>query len=670
MLIRNYFLVWVVIIVAVFTMSLAGSVSVPLAAQTRAIDSLKLLLRSSASLPDSQRVALLNALSFEFHAQSPDSARFYGQQARTLAESTGNKAGYAKAQNYIGNSYYMQGNYDQAMRFYLDALDRREQLGDSVGVAGSLNNVGLVYAAQRSYSQALSYYVRAAALNERLGNKLFLGRNFNNIAQVYEQLGKLDSALLYNHRSLEVKRALGDKAGEAVSLSSIGTIDAQLGHFEAALRSLGAALRLHEELKQYAEAAKTLNAIGDVALKQENTTLAAQSYRQALNVAQSSHIRPQERAAYKGLAECAERTGNFRQAYEFHKQYFAVHDSIFNESTRKQIEELQVKYDVSKKEAQISVLQKENALQAAQRKFFIAGGVLLAVILLALSVAYRIRKCSGAEIARQKTLAENRAVEVERMNTELHANNEELQRINKELENANSFKIKMLSVVSHDLKNPLGTIIGFAEMIMMETPISSTLHEFAARINETGWRMIHLTQDLLDGAARDLRQIHVRHNTVEFTSIVSDVVREYQHRAAEKQQIISFTEPTTLVVAGDAERLRQVVENVVSNAVKYAPVATHITVTVEHRHSCVRLSVRDEGPGLSEHDKQHAFQFFQRLSAQPTGGENSTGVGLAIVKHIVELHNGRVWIESERDKGIQGATFVVELPAASEEHIH
>jgi signal transduction histidine kinase len=651
---------------SVASIILAASVH-PATAQTRTIDSLRgLLVRQQ---PDTQRVALLNALSFEFHAQSPDSARLYGNQARTLAESTGNQAGYAKALNYIGNSYYMQGNYDQAIKYYFDALTRRERLGDSVGVAGSLNNVGLVYAAQQSYTQALSYYFRAAALNERLGNKLFLGRNFNNIAQSYERLGKLDSALLFNERSLEVKRSIGDKAGESVSLSNIGSISTQLGRFDDAVRYHREALGLQQELKQFAEAAKTLNAIGDAALRQGNTEFAASSYREALIIAAAAHIRPQERAAYKGLADCAERTGKFQQAYEYHKQYFAVHDSIFNESTRKQIEELQVKYDLSKKEAQISVLQKENALQAAERKFFIAAAVSLGALVLALSIAYRIRKRSEVEIARQKTLAEERAAEVLRINEELNSSNEELQRTNTALEEANAFKVRMLSVVSHDLKNPLNAILGFAEMIAMETDHAATPHALANHIRTTGWRMVELIKDLLDVAAQDMgrtNNIGMRRTTLDMAELVADVVQDFKHRAAEKHQTITLNTPPTALITADAERLRQVVENLVSNAVKYSPLNTPIHVELTQNNNYITLAVKDDGPGLTVEDQAQAFQFFQRLSAQPTDGEDSTGVGLGIVKQIVELHRGRVWVESKRDAGIRGATFFVELPTAEE----
>ena len=106
----------------------------------------------------------------------------------------------------------------------------------------------------------------------------------------------------------------------------------------------------------------------------------------------------------------------------------------------------------------------------------------------------------------------------------------------------------------------------------------------------------------------------------------------------------------------------QVLENLVSNAVKYSPVGKNIFVRLKKEAGAVRLEVQDEGPGLSAEDQKKLFGKFARLSAKPTGGEHSTGLGLSIVKKMVEAMNGKVWCESELGKG---ATFIVTMPEAT-----
>jgi signal transduction histidine kinase len=123
---------------------------------------------------------------------------------------------------------------------------------------------------------------------------------------------------------------------------------------------------------------------------------------------------------------------------------------------------------------------------------------------------------------------------------------------------------------------------------------------------------------------------------------------------------VHFEAEAGCVVIGDIQRLQELVDNVLSNAIKYSPKGSQVWVKLAHASpSSVRFSVKDEGPGLSAEDKKRLFGKFQKLSARPTAGETSTGLGLAIAKSIAELHNGRIWAESEFGLG---ATFFVELP--------
>ena len=134
-----------------------------------------------------------------------------------------------------------------------------------------------------------------------------------------------------------------------------------------------------------------------------------------------------------------------------------------------------------------------------------------------------------------------------------------------------------------------------------------------------------------------------------------------QPQAEAKKQRIHAAAQEGCRVEGDEDWLRQVLENLLGNAIKYSPERRSIWLDVRQDGDKVRLEVKDEGPGLTEDDKARIFGRFQRLSARPTGGESSTGLGLSIVQQLVDRHGGRVWAESE-GRG-QGATFFAELPA-------
>ncbi|MBL7991129.1 MAG: hypothetical protein JNN25_06795 [Candidatus Kapabacteria bacterium] len=273
-----------------------------------------------------------------------------------------------------------------------------------------------------------------------------------------------------------------------------------------------------------------------------------------------------------------------------------------------------------------------------------------------------------AEISRQKELLETQTMEIQSTNDELRHANEELQRFNVQMLEASNFKTKLLSMVSHDLKNPLGSLLGLSK-IMESQAQTEDQQQIAQDMTSLAEQSLALVKDLLDSAAVESGKIELHKTSVDIGELITAIAWQYKPHAEKKQQVLVTSLEVNSHIEGDERRLWQVFENLVSNAIKYSPPEKTIWVTLERcpgdeasgTMKCIRFSVRDEGPGLTEDDKSKVFGHFQRLSAQPTGGESSSGVGLSIVKQIVELHGGRVWVESEAGKG---ATFIVQLPVA------
>jgi signal transduction histidine kinase len=287
-------------------------------------------------------------------------------------------------------------------------------------------------------------------------------------------------------------------------------------------------------------------------------------------------------------------------------------------------------------------------------------GSTLEVALFSLGLAYRVNilreEKEKAEFLRQAN------VELASLNTALAERNEELQSLNEQLDEANSFKSKMLAMASHDLKNPLGTILSCAHLIKQTLPPEYSDAELVDDIHSSAQRMLNLVRDLLDTSAIELGKMQLNYDAVPWSHLVLGIAERYQFAASKKRQMIDVSGIQPCMTIGDAERLQQVVDNLLSNAVKYSRVGGTIIVRLFVREQTSVLEVQDDGPGLTEDDQEKLFGHFQRLSAQPTGGEHSSGVGLSIVKKIVELHTGTITVQTELGKG---STFVVELPAVS-----
>ncbi len=282
------------------------------------------------------------------------------------------------------------------------------------------------------------------------------------------------------------------------------------------------------------------------------------------------------------------------------------------------------------------------------------------------------------EILHQQEVLESSARDVELANASLQNVNDELQRLNMDLRQANAFKVQMLSVVSHDLKNPLVGILGIAEALQHDISLSSMSDEqreqFLAQIQSSSTRMLNFIQELLDSASLELGAVQLRKIPFQADSLWNAVHQELMPILSEKNQVVLPSIEHNIIVIADADRIYQVFHNLLSNASKYSPEGAQILVSLSRFGANLRFAIQDEGPGFTEDDKTKLFGMFQRLSAQPTGSESSHGVGLAVVRLIVEAHGGTIRLEdvsaspsaspsaSQQIAPKRGATFIVELP--------
>jgi signal transduction histidine kinase len=237
----------------------------------------------------------------------------------------------------------------------------------------------------------------------------------------------------------------------------------------------------------------------------------------------------------------------------------------------------------------------------------------------------------------------------------------------RELERLNDEKNAFMGMAAHDLRNPAVKIRMITEMIELERDYSEPrVRAELATIADTATRMLGLLTDLLDVNAIEEGKATLRLAPVDAWALLREIHAEFRaHATAKGLELVLVSPPpstTALSALLDASAIRQVLDNLVSNALKYSPVGKHVWLSAEsvpgHR---VRFAVRDEGPGLSEADRAKLFGKFSRLSAQPTGGESSTGLGLSIVKRLVDRMAGTIAVDSVLG---QGATFRADFPAA------
>jgi signal transduction histidine kinase len=173
-----------------------------------------------------------------------------------------------------------------------------------------------------------------------------------------------------------------------------------------------------------------------------------------------------------------------------------------------------------------------------------------------------------------------------------------------------------------------------------------------------------MVDHLISDAMADAFDITIRREPVDIAALVTEIVEANRPSASNKQQTIEVSAPPERMTMCDGDRMREAIDNLVSNAIKYSPIGGKITLTVAYEGDHALIHVADQGAGLSPEDIGRLFGRFQRLSAKPTGGESSTGLGLSIVKRIIDMHGGKV-AASSAGPG-EGSTFTIALPASTE----
>lgn len=642
-----------------------------------------------------ERVKALNALANAYRYFSTDSALIFANEAYTLATDLKDRHGKAWAIYHQSYAYYGQGKYDLALEKLTTVLPEFESIADTAGIAFTMNELGNIYKRQNRFREAIDYYKQALThfrqIHDEPGTVLVIA----NIGATERMAGNHRAAFDQSKVALELGELIHYDYGIVFASTTIGACYAEWGQNDSALAFYERALMLATRIRNEKYIAQLHYFIGTVYAKQGRFSEAETMIQKGLQMAETGNFAERIKEAYLASVEMYRLKGDYKQALIYHERFSTLQDSLFSADVRKNIDGLQTRLATEKKDKEIQLLQKEQQISSIVRNSLIAGLVLVGMVLWLMVNRYQIKRTSehnlrstndkllaantalgeanaqlsdaNAEITRQIGLMEEQARTIELANTELNELNVRQEMQNLQLKDLNDEKNEFLGIAAHDLKNPLSGIQNIAEVLLMDDqlPLDSR-REMLMHVVKSAERMFELIRNLLDVNAIERGGFQPVPQPIPIAQIAALAADIYVPRALQKEITLTFTSNTRESVLADQTALEQVIDNLISNAVKYSPRGKNIFVRVGEQSNntssdVIRFEVQDEGPGISAIDKTKLFGKFARLSAQPTGGEHSTGLGLSIVKKMVEAMNGRVWCESELGKG---ATFIVELPKA------
>jgi signal transduction histidine kinase len=662
------------------------------------IDSLRFQLRAAEA---QRRFDLLNDLAWEYRWAYPDSTIHYAKQASALGAVLNLSKSLAEpinfmgvAQNYKGNRLMAFEHYDQALTISMDqrdslqiahsnnnlgrlffeqgllarsyayfvkALSIFEAINDPTGLAYTYQSLANLYKTQRDYIKAEHNYLRANKIRLDLRNTRDIMSAYLQTARLYEETKQSDKALMYLTKADSAGLVINDE----INLAEIKTFIAEhylnedsLDKAESMCQEGLKVIQAKNIVRMLPQAYLTL---GQIKLKKNELVSAQDYFSQALSISAATNDLDPKMRSYYQLWKLSEKSNDRSGELENMNRYLILRDSVKDLDLARQVERLQFEIEIERKEREnelLKVNQAKTAITVEQQKL---QNITLIVIVGFISILSFIQWRNSKKRREVNETLEQQNRFIQNQRREIVDQNEKLSRHNSQLSDLNHEKDTLMSIVAHDLKSPLNSIKGVADLMGLEGGLTEDQKKYVSMTKEATQAGLYLIKDLLDVHMLE-ENVIPNYSTFDVSDFLLKKVNGFQPSADAKNIHLSITRIENEEVYLDADYLSRIIDNLITNAIKFSNRDSTIEVAAGRAGNTIWISIKDQGLGFSEKDKADLFQKFKRLSSKPTGGETSNGLGLAIVKTLVDRLKGTIELRSEKG---QGSEFVIHLPVSA-----
>ncbi|WPP52329.1 tetratricopeptide repeat-containing sensor histidine kinase [Catalinimonas niigatensis] len=674
-----------------------------LAQQLEKIDSLVSELKLSS---DKEKIDLLNQIGWEYRLSYPDSTLFYCQKAIDLSLELGLRHGIAQAHNYMGVASVYQGKYSEAFIYHKQAQNEANAVKDFAQVAHAYNSLGRLFFSQGDQIESHGFYHKALEIFEKINDRQGAGYCYKSLAQLYTLRNEFAKAQEMLQKALSIRQELKDSRGmisvyeelamiakeqfdypqahdylqKAKDLStasgdqiSVAEIDLSMSSlyleqddYQKALITSLAALTIAQSLDNQQLLTDINLLLGQIYLHKGNLYTARQHLEKVIEYADQSKLLSPLTDAHYYLAQVHEQLQAYQKALFYHKKYITYKDSLFNVEKAKNMERLETRLLLSQKEYEYNLLEASAAQQEfileQERSKNVAQSIVIVLTLVLLSVVvifYNRSKTQNRLLEIRKAKIEKQHHEISLQNDKISEQYLQMELQNKKLKLLNQEKDTLMNMVAHDLKSPLNRLSGLSDLLLLPDQNHHEREKYASLIKETSQEGVNLVKDLLDiNAFTNTSGINYADLNLKY--FLEEQAKAHLSDAEAKEINLHVQCDASIIFRSDAIYLSRVLDNLISNAIKYSYTKTNIYIiggTIGKEQ--VMIGVKDQGPGFSHEDKKHLYKKFKKLSARPTSGESSHGLGLAIIKTLVDKMNGSIHLESEVG---QGSEFILRFP--------
>lgn len=556
-------------------------------------------------------------------------AIIYFEKAKGLARQLNRKLDLASNLYSIAYCYSQDGKYDKSLDYYFQSVRIYEELKDDRRLANAYLSIIEVYSENKSFPKALEYYQKAKALIETRHDTMQLCTLMAQCANIYYHQNLFDSSLTYLNKEYDLSMKLGD---EMTIISTLGNLGLQYKKLNRLSEALDYSMHALERLKRLENVndylSQLYNNIGSIHAKAGNYTLAKSAFDSSINYCKEIGANTLEMENYRNLSDMYGQMHDYKLQIQYLNKYHAIRDSVFTNNTKNQLTELEADYQLGKKNIELVKKDRDLKNQKNQRSILILIALSTLVLLSALFHFYK-------RMEHRKALLEEKNMQIiEQRN---------------ELENLNHAKDRLFSVISHDLRNPLVTLRSYLSLFENEQLSKEKKELFKNQTIHAVMQTGEMLDNLLTWA-----NIQIKNNQTSITPIrlydcVMDVIAILQPQAQQKS-IHLLPKIDDIIIPGDYDILSIAIRNIITNAIKFSHENQSVYIETMCENDHVLLSVQDEGIGMTTEQIQQLDQF-QNISTSGTKGEKGSGLGLFLVKELLQKINAELFIQSKVGEG-------------------
>lgn len=583
-----------------------------------------------------------NLLGFNADAQSKpikEVVDFYNK-ALLYFDKLEDKKPKANVLNNIGLAYRRVGNHDKAFSFNLKALNLAKNLKDTTTIINTLNNMAIIFTERDDSKKAKAYYFKSLKYAENANNKRMTSTINNNLANVYLADNQVDSAILLFKRALTIAKEVGNEFRIVLPLANLGKAYIKKEQYELGNDYLDQAYQLSEKLDYPYGKGLCLYYLTRGAAQQKRFVAATNYAKQGLELLGSDGELYLQASYYKILSDSYDSLHNYTLAYENLKNYQIIQDSLYNLDKEQQINELETQYQVKQKETENELLKVEKKAnkKTIQNQNITAIALFLGLLLVG---------TWGIFVFRSNQQKKKYNKELEKMVAKRTA---ELEQANIELRTFNY-------IASHDIKEPIRVISGYAGLIFKKLPtdLKENLAEYFDTIKRSTAQLYTLIEDFANYTTMSKNE-KIETQAVDLNLLMTNIVDNLYETTQKYKGTVEIKDLP--MIESSNSLLFTALKNLIENGLKYnQSEKPTVTVSYQKNKNTHEIIVSDNGIGIDEKYHEKIFEMFKRLHNR--GEYEGSGIGLAIVKLTIEKLNGKVLVESQEG---QGSRFIVKLP--------